>query len=518
MSASDVLLALEDVSKHFGAVRALDGVSASVRAGSVHALLGENGAGKSTLLKVLSGAHAPASGRLRIDGVERRFATPAESFASGVAVIYQELHLVPELSVAENVFLGHLPARRGALGALGFIDRARLRERTREILARIAPEIDADARVSTLSLGQRQGVEIGKALSRGARVLAFDEPTSSLSLHESERLFSVIRELASSGCAVLYVTHRLDEVFALCDSATVLRDGRRVAGFESLAGVTREELVRAMVGRDIDDVFGWSARELGEPVLEVEGLLAPGLSAPITLDVRAGEIVGLFGLVGAGRTELLRALYGVTRRTQGKVRVQGRELDARSPRAALEAGVCLCPEDRRREGIFPGLSVLENLNLSARRSHLRAGCVLDRRWERENAAAQIRRLSIKVASPEQPVSSLSGGNQQKVVFGRWMAQSQSVLLLDEPTRGVDVGARSEIYAILHELARSGLAILLVSSDLPEVLGISDRVLVLREGALAGGLTRDEATSERVLELALPRGPGVAPRVASGARR
>ncbi len=333
MSASPVLLAFEGVSKHFGAVRALERVSASVRAGSVHALLGENGAGKSTLLKVLSGAHAPASGRLRVDGVERSFANPSEAFASGVAVIYQELHLVPELSVAENVFLGHLPARRGVLGALGFIDRARLRARTLEILARIAPEIDTDARVSTLSLGERQMVEIGKALSRGARVLAFDEPTSSLSVRESERLFAVIRELSSSGCAVLYVTHRLDEVFALCDSATVLRDGRRVAGFETLAGVTREELVRAMVGRDIDDVFGWSARELGPAVLEVDGLLAPGLSAPVTLRVRAGEIVGLFGLVGAGRTELLRALYGAARRTAGRVRVQARELDARSPRA-----------------------------------------------------------------------------------------------------------------------------------------------------------------------------------------
>ena len=334
-------------------------------------------------------------------------------------------------------------------------------------------------------------------------MLAFDEPTSSLSARESERLFAVIRSLRDDGCAVLYVTHRLDEVFELCDSATVLRDGGHVRTHASLAGVSREEIVRAMVGRELADVYGWSPRPRGARVLRVEGLRGPGLTAPIDLELARGEIAGLFGLVGAGRTELLRLLFGATRRTAGRVFVAERELVARSPLDAIEAGVALCPEDRRKEGLFPSLSVLENLNVTARRSSARFGLVLDGSWERENARRQIERLSIKTASPAQPIATLSGGNQQKVIFGRWLSERLDVLLLDEPTRGVDVGARSEIYAVLHALARQGVGVLLVSSDLPEVLGVSDRVLVMREGAIAGEFARGAATQERALELALP---------------
>ncbi|MBI5362950.1 MAG: L-arabinose ABC transporter ATP-binding protein AraG [Planctomycetes bacterium] len=498
MPPTELHLRFQGVSKAFGAVRALEDVTFGVRAGSVHALLGENGAGKSTLLKVLSGAHVPSHGALVLGGAQRSFASPAEAFAAGIAVIYQELQLVPEMTVAENVFLGHMPAR------FGLIDRAELHRQARTLLERVAPEIEPARRVASLSLGERQMVEIAKALSRGARVIAFDEPTSSLSARETDRLFTVIRALRDDGCCVLYVTHRLDEVFALCDAATVLRDGRHVKSHASLAGVSRDEIVRAMVGRELTDVYAWSARPRGALVLEVEGLAGPGLAAPITLAVARGEIVGVFGLVGAGRTELLRVLFGAARRTAGRVRVAGRELDVRSPRDAIAAGVALCPEDRRKEGIFPLLSVLENLNVSARHVHARSCGVLDGRWERENARAQTERLAIKAASPAQPIATLSGGNQQKVVFGRWLAGTLEVLLLDEPTRGVDVGARSEIYAILYELARRGVGVLLVSSDLPEVLGVSDRVLVMRRGALSGELARAEATQERVLELALPR--------------
>ncbi len=495
---TDSALRFRGVSKTFGAVRALDDVSFDVRAGSVHALLGENGAGKSTLLKVLSGAHAPTNGTLELAGRPRAFATPAQAFAAGIAVIYQELHLVPEMTVAENLFLGHLPAR------FGVVDRSALRERARALLARVAPELAPDRRLAELSLGERQMVEIAKALSRGARVLAFDEPTSSLSARETERLFAVIRALRDDGCAVLYVTHRLDEVFALCDAASVLRDGRHVRSYERLDGVGRDELVRTMVGREITDVYGWTARPRGEVVLDVDQLVGPGLAAPVSLTVARGEIVGVFGLVGAGRTELLRLLFGAAKKTGGRVRVAGSELTARSPRDAIAAGIALCPEDRRKEGIFPGLSVLENLNVGARARHARAGLVLDARWEREHAREQIARLAIKTASPEQPIERLSGGNQQKAVFGRWLEREPRVLLLDEPTRGVDVGARSELYGILYDLARRGAGVLLVSSDLPEVLGVSDRVLVLRQGRLAGELTRAEATPERALELALPR--------------
>jgi L-arabinose transport system ATP-binding protein len=492
------LVGFEGVGKSFGPVAALEDISFGVPAGSVRALLGENGAGKSTLLKVLSGAHRPTRGALRIDGERRVFQRPAEALAAGVAVIYQELQLVPELSVEDNLLLGRWPAR------LGVIDRRRQRELALDELRRLEIDVDPAAPLGRLPLAQRQMVEIAKQLSRGARVIAFDEPTSSLSAREVERLFRVIRELAERGCAVLYVTHRMDEVFRVCDSATVFRDGRLVRTFDTLAGVDPADLVRAMVGRDIADVFGYRPRALGAPVLEVRALTGPGLAAPCSFDVVAGEVVGMFGLVGAGRTELLRLLFGARRASGGEVRVDGRGVALRSPRDAIVAGIALCPEDRRKEGIVPIRSVLENLNLSARRTSARFGLVIDERWERDNAAARMRELDVRAASPRQPVRDLSGGNQQKVVLGRWLSERLRVLLLDEPTRGVDVGAKSEIYRIVQDLAGRGLAVLLVSSDLPEVLGVSDRVLVMRQGRIAGAFARGEASEERVLQLALPQ--------------
>ena len=504
MAANEPLLAFESVSKSFGAVRALADVGFALGAGEVRALLGENGAGKSTLLKALSGAHAPDSGVLRIAGREQRFGSTQDAFRAGVAVIYQELQLVPELTVAENLLLGQLPARAG------FVDRGRRDARARELLARLGLAVDPGARLSSLSLGQRQMVEIGKALARGARILAFDEPTSSLSARETERLFALIRELSAAGHASLYVTHRMDEVFAVCTSATILRDGALVKTLPRLDHAPRAavaaEIVRSMVGRELSDVHGWSARELGAPRLELRGLEGHGLSAPCSLEVRRGEIVGLFGLVGAGRTELLRLVYGAARATNGRVLVDGAALDARSPREAIAAGVVLAPEDRKKEGIVAVRSVLENVNLSARRRHTRLGLV-DGRWERENAALHIAQLGIKTPSPATPVRNLSGGNQQKTILARWLSESVKVLLLDEPTRGIDVGARAEIYRIVQELARSGAAVLMVSSDLPEVLGLSDRVLVMREGRISRELARREASEEEVLRHALPSSEG-----------
>lgn len=510
-------LELGALSKSFGGVRALDGASFCVRAGSIHALLGENGAGKSTLLRVLGGALAPDAGELRLHGAARQLRSPADAFEAGVAVIHQELHLVPTLDVAENVLLGHLPRAGGIAGAFGRVDARALHERALELLAPIAPRLDTRTLVGELSPGERQLVEIAKALSRGARVLAFDEPTSSLASAETERLFALVRRLAREGCAVIWVTHRMDEVFALCDAATVMRDGRTVARHEPLAGTTREELVREMVGRDVASVPARNAptqgtpsqgandpnapaRELGPPVLEVEELVARGLTRPVSLHVRAGEITGLFGLVGAGRTTLLRAIYAAPAPIAGRIRVRGVARTIRSPRDALQAGLCLAPEDRRREGLVPTASVLENLNLAARRAR---GALVRDAWEHAHALELVRSLAIRCNDVEQPVLTLSGGNQQKVVVGRWLAMKPSVLLLDEPTRGVDVGARAELYALLAELARSGMGVLLSSSDLPEVLGICERVLVMREGALAGELSRAEATAERVLQLALP---------------
>jgi len=487
------------VGKAYGAVRALEGVSFGVRWGSVHALLGENGAGKSTLLKALSGAHLPSEGAIRLEGTQRVFRAPREAIAAGVAVIYQELHLVPEMSVEENLLLGRLPAR------FGVVRRRALRAQARAQLAELDDTIPPQRAVSRLSIGQRQMVEIAKALGRGARVIAFDEPTSSLSSRESQRLFAVIDGLKRAGCAVLYVSHRLEEVFRLCDAATVLRDGRLVCTHDPLSGVTSGDVVRSMVGREIRDVFGYRPRELGPPVLEVEGVEGPGLTAPASLAVRRGEIVGVFGLVGAGRSELLRLIYGAQRRRRGGVRVGERSLGRRmSPRGAIRAGLMLCPEDRKRDGIVPVLAVRENINVSARRSAAALGFVINGRWERSNAEAQVRALAIRVASLRQPIRDLSGGNQQKAILGRWLSERVSVLMLDEPTRGIDVGAKSEIYAIMYRLAREGIGILMVSSELPEVLGVCDRVLVMREGRLVADLPRSEATEERVLGLALPQ--------------
>jgi L-arabinose transport system ATP-binding protein len=493
-------LTFDSVSMGFAGVQALSCVTFAVSPGSVHALLGENGAGKSTLLKVLGGVYRPTEGCLRIDGAPAVFENPRESIAAGVAIIYQELHLVPELSVAENVLLGHMSAR------VGVIDRRGMRAEARRILASLGEPIDPDTKVSALSIAQRQVVEIAKALSRGARIIAFDEPTSSLTAHEAGRLFEVIRGLRKQGCTVLYVSHRLEEIMSVCDAATVLRDGRLVATFETLGGggVTRDELIQCMVGRDIRDVYGTRRSAPGATILEVEGISGPGLAEPASLTVRDGEIVGMFGLVGAGRSELLRLIYGAGRPAAGNIRVNGVPLRFQSPRDAIESGVLLCPEDRKKEGIIPARSVLENINIGARRHAAAMGLLIRKGWERRNAAEQIARLGIKARSCDQLMRELSGGNQQKVILARLLSERVRVLMLDEPTRGIDVGAKGEIYAIMNEMAARGAGILMASSELPEVLGMSDRILVMRQGRLVGELPRAEANEERLLGLALPR--------------
>ncbi|HEU5077990.1 MAG TPA: L-arabinose ABC transporter ATP-binding protein AraG [Opitutaceae bacterium] len=486
-----------DVTKEFPGVSALKGVSFGVRRGSVLALLGENGAGKSTLLKTLSGAHRPTSGALKIGGCEHVFQNTSEAIAAGVAVIYQELHLVPEMTVAENIFIGHLPTRRG------LIDVKTLRDDATKLLRRLGEEIDPSLPLKKLPIGQRQMVEIAKALSRGARVIAFDEPTSSLSAREIEKLFVVIRDLRAQGCAILYVTHRMEEVFNLCDACTVLRDGRHVNSHATMTGLTADTLVKEMVGRDINDVFGYTPRELGEPALQIEGVQGPGLRSGVSLSVARGEILGLFGLVGAGRTELLKALYGAVRKTAGTVRILETDTPIDSPRDAIRAGLVYCTEDRKKEGIIPLATIQENCNISARRHHVRLGGVINERWEAENARVQIESLRVKTPSLQQKIKNLSGGNQQKVILGRWLSEDVKVLLLDEPTRGIDVGAKSEIYKLIFDLARRGLGIVFVSSDLPEVLGMCDRIAVMRQGAISAVFSRAEALPEKVLAAALP---------------
>ena len=496
-AAPQPFLQFEEITKTYPGVTALQSVSFGVRAGSIHALMGENGAGKSTLLKTLSGAHQPSSGRLLLDNSPHVFQSTSDALAAGVAVIYQELHLVPGMTVAENIYLGHLPARRG------LVNRTQLRDQAAAQLKRLGEDIDPDTLLAKLPIGQRQMVEIAKALSRGARVIAFDEPTSSLSAREIEKLFVVIRDLRAQGCVILYVTHRMEEIFKLCDACTVLRDGRHVRTHATLDGVTPALLVQDMVGRDIADVFGYTPRPHGEPALEVDAVSGRGVSSPITLSVAKGEILGLFGLIGAGRTEFLKLLFGAEPLRAGTVRVHGQTVPLKSPRDAIDVGLAYCTEDRKRDGIVPILSVMENCNVSARPAHLRAGCLIDETWESANARHQVDALKVRTPSLTQLIKHLSGGNQQKVILGRWLSTNIRVLLLDEPTRGIDIGAKSEIYQLIFQLARDGAGIIVVSSDLPEVLGLADRVAIMREGTLSAVLSRAEATPERVLAHALP---------------
>jgi L-arabinose transport system ATP-binding protein len=491
-------LQMEAVTVRFPGVLALDRASLEVRAGEVHGLMGENGAGKSTILKVLSGVHRPDAGRIRLDGEVRDFADPRAALVAGIAVIHQELHLVPELTVAENLLLGHFPNRHGV------IDRRALVARAREELRRLGEDIDPTQKVKSLAIGQRQMVEIGKALSRDARVIAFDEPTSSLSMRETEHLMAIIAALKHQGRAIIYVSHRLDEVYSICDRVTVFRDGRRVTSFDMMPDLDRAALVQAMVGRPIQDVYGYRPRTVGPVTLDVKGVAGRGLNKPASFEARSGEILGFFGLVGAGRTELLKLIYGAEPRTAGEIRLNGATLLCTSPRASVAAGIALCPEDRKHEGILPIASVADNLNLSCRRHQARWGLVLDRRRERRTAREYIDKLGIKTPDADTPIGLLSGGNQQKVILARWLAEHSEVLLMDEPTRGIDVGARSELYRLLYSLAESGKTIIVVSSDLAEVIGVSDRIIVMREGAIVGELGRAQATPERLIDMALPR--------------
>ncbi|MEB2869793.1 L-arabinose ABC transporter ATP-binding protein AraG [Pseudomonas rhizosphaerae] len=494
-------LRFNGIGKNFPGVRALSDISFEVRPGSVHALMGENGAGKSTLLKILGGAYQPSVGSLQIGSQTMAFKSAAESIGSGVAVIHQELHLVPEMSVAENLLLGHMPSR------FGLIDRGAMVRRASELLAGLADEIDPRQRLGSLSLGQRQLVEIAKAMSRNAHVIAFDEPTSSLSAREIDRLMAIIAKLRDEGRVVLYVSHRMEEIFRICDAVTVFKDGRYVRTFEDMTELTHDQLVTCMVGRDIQDIYNYRARPHQGEALRVEGLLGPGLQEPISFSVAKGEVLGFFGLVGAGRTELLRLLSGLATSKAGSLTLDGRALALANPRDAIAAGILLCPEDRKKEGIVPLASVAENINIGVRDRHLTFGCLVQGPWEKENAARQIKALNIKTPSAEQPIMYLSGGNQQKAILGRWLSMPMKVLLLDEPTRGIDIGAKAEIYQIIHGLAADGIAVIVVSSDLMEVIGISDRILVMSEGALTGEVLREEAQESRLLQLALPRTRG-----------
>ena len=489
-------LLLDNITVRFPGVLALDSVSLGVRTGEVHGLMGENGAGKSTLLKVLSGVNSTSGGSLSLDGVEQQFTTTKAAIEAGIAIIYQELHLVPELTVAENLMLGAMPNR------FGMLDEKALVKRAISELDRLGEKIDPKMQVKHLSIGQRQMIEIGKALMRNARVIAFDEPTSSLSSRETEQLFKIIRALKSEGRAIIYVTHRMDEVYALCDRLTVFRDGRRIETFEEVAGLERDRLISCMVGRSIHDVYGYRARDMGDVQLDVQALMGPGLAEPASFSVRKGEIVGFFGLVGAGRSELMKLIYGAVKPVSGQIVLKGSRRKFRSPRDAVRAGVALCPEDRKQEGIVSIASVSDNLNMSCRR-HFSPFNILNSRKEAATTTDYIAKLAIKTRNGNTPIGTLSGGNQQKVILSRWLAEEIDVFLMDEPTRGIDVGARSEIYGLLYGLAEAGRTVIVVSSDLAEVIGVADRVMVMREGKIVGNLQKAQATPDQLIKLALP---------------
>ncbi len=492
-------LAMEGISKSYPGVRALAGVDLTVARGEVLALLGENGAGQSTLMKILGGAVRPDAGRIVIDGVERSIRSPQDALRAGVAVIHQEFNLVPALGAADNIVLGQEVAR-GPTG-LGWIDRDAQRRRAREILARLGADFDADAPCRTLSVARQQLVEIAKALAAGARILVMDEPSAALTTPEVAALHAVIRELERGGTAIVYVSHRLEEIAAICHRVEVLRDGRNVGG-AAVSAVDRRALIRMMVGRELVEEFPPRSATPGQVRFVVEGLFRGSAVRGVSFAARAGEIIALTGLVGSGRTEVLRLLFGADRRDAGTIRLDGRAIDPHSPRAAIAAGIGLLPEDRKLQGLVLGLSVGDNFILPSLARYSRGGIV--RRAEARRAcAAAIASLRIKTPGQEAPVRGLSGGNPQTVVLAKWLERRCEVLLFDEPTRGVDVGAKVEIYQLMNELAAAGKVVVMVSSDLPEVLGMADRILVMHDGRITGRIDDAAvATQESIMELAV----------------
>lgn len=487
------ILEARSITKRFPGVVALDDVTVSITAGSCHALMGENGAGKSTLGKVFAGIYAPDEGEVVYEGNVERFASPLAALRAGISMVHQELVFCENLSVAENLCLDRLPRR-----AL-FLDRVEMRRRAGDWLRRIGADIDPRTAVGDLSIAKRQLVQIAGAVGRGARVIIFDEPTSSLSKHETNLLFHQIGVLKAAGVTCVYVSHRLDEVYELCDTVTVLRDGRLVAT-RPIVDVGRSELVRLMIGRELELVDSQSsAFEVGEPVLEVEGLASPDRFQDVSFTVRKGEIVGFAGLVGSGRTEIMEAVFGLDPRASGRIVVEGRPLERRSPARAMRAGIGMIPEDRKRSGLVLSMNARENISLPTLADLANLGWIRSGE-ERRLAEEYFRTLRVKAPSTEAEVEGLSGGNQQKLVLAKWLAANCELLILDEPTRGVDVGAKAEIHELVRGLARQGKAVVVISSDLPELLALGTRFLVVRLGRLVGEVPSREANEERLMRL------------------
>ncbi len=495
MTNNNPLLKMSLICKQYPGVRALHNVSFDVRAGEAHALVGENGAGKSTLMKVLAGAERADSGEILIDGEPLFMETPLHARDAGVSIIYQEFNLVPQMNAAENIFLGREPT------TVGFVLFSEERRRAEELFERLGVDVPLNVPVQNLSVAQQQMVEIAKALAFDCKLIAMDEPSAALTPQETAKLFELIRALKSQGVAVIYISHRLEEIFEICERITVLRDGEYV-GTWNANELDRDAVIEKMVGRKLEDEFPKEVVETGGEILRVEAL-SGGCVNEVSLSVHQGEIVALTGLVGAGRTEIARMVFGADKRESGSIRLHGEEARFSSPREAIDRGVCLLTEDRKAQGLVLGMKIRENATLPTLREFCRVG-VINHKQEVDASQTKLSELQIKAPSVETEARTLSGGNQQKVVLAKWLLAQSRLFIFDEPTRGIDVGAKREIYLLMNDLLRRGAGILMISSELPEVIGMSDRIIVLCEGRIAGELSRDHASQEAIMQLATKR--------------
>jgi rhamnose transport system ATP-binding protein len=490
------ILECRRITKHFPGIKALDEVDFKIRAGEVHALIGENGAGKSTLVKIITGIHQPDAGVILQNGVSVEFRNPTASQLAGIAAIHQEATMFPELSVTENIYMGHHLTRRGSR----LLDWKGMKLKTRSLLETLELEINPDMKVKDLSVAQRHMVEIVKALSLDARIVIMDEPTSALSLREVEDLYKIIRHLRSEGQAIVFISHKFEDIYEIADYFTVLRDGRYI-GEGIVAETEVDEIVRMMVGRSLDQMFPKTKVKLGDTILEVEGLAKTGIFKDISFDLHRGEILGFFGLVGAGRSEVMRAVFGIDTASSGTISIEGEEVHITSPPAAMNRGIAYVPEDRQFQGTILDMSIRDNITLPIIEK-LASYSFLNFRKEGEITREFGERMEIKTSGWDQAVNSLSGGNQQKVVLAKWLATRPEILIMDEPTKGIDVATKARVHEFISQLAAEGLAIILISSEIPEILGMADRIVVMYEGKITARLDRDQADSETLVKAAM----------------
>ncbi len=495
LASPPLALEMRNIVKTYPGVKALEGVSLQVAPGEIHALLGENGAGKSTLMKILAGAQPKDSGDILIDGQTVLIDSPQKAMDLGVSIIYQEFNLVPYLNVAENIYLGREP--RAAIP--GFVDFNTMYKDAQQIIDKLGVKIDVKTPVNRLSVAQQQMVEIGKATSRKSKIIVMDEPSATLTDHELVALFALMRQLKSEGVAIVYISHRMEEIFEVCDRVTIMRDGKWIAT-ENIGSLTREGIIKLMVGRELTQMIPKVAADIGDVALEVKNISRKGALKNVSISVKKGEVLGIAGLVGAGRTELARVIFGADPFDSGEILLFGKPVKIKSPQDAIKLGIGLVTEDRKQQGLVLGMAVRENISLANLDALSKFNFIMSAK-EKEVSNKFVGELRVKTPTIEQTVQNLSGGNQQKVVLAKWLFTDSKVLIFDEPTRGIDVGAKTEIYQLMNELAKTGAAIIMISSELPEVLGMSDRIMVMHEGRITGELSRAEATQEKIMHLA-----------------